>query len=267
MESLSFDRMVDVYDETRVFDESCFNAAVGFMVRRYPVDLFNQIFEPGIGSGRIAIPLAERCYQVTGVDIATAMLNHLRKKLERVKSPLPVNFLRADVTSLPFPDGIFNMAVIVHLFYFIQDWKTALSEILRVTRIGGPVIFLHTGNGVEVPFLIQRYRELAFEQGYTISNLGVKSTSEVLDYLRSQRYHVEIVRDRWKWTERISLDKALSYIRDRAYSWTLLTPEKIHNLVIKNLEAEMMERYGTLSQELDVPNEIYLAIAAAHQSY
>ena len=118
MKSLSFDRMVDFYDETRVFDEDCFKAALAFIAERFPSEVYNTLFEPGIGTGRIAIPLAEKGYSVTGVDISEKMLLVLKKRISQLNH-LRISFQQADITNTPFPDRHFDMAVIVHLFYFI----------------------------------------------------------------------------------------------------------------------------------------------------
>lgn len=59
---MSFNRVVQLYDETRAFDVDCFDSALDFLTERFPPTLFNKLFEPGIGTGRIAIPLAERGY-------------------------------------------------------------------------------------------------------------------------------------------------------------------------------------------------------------
>jgi methylase of polypeptide subunit release factors len=70
MESLNFDSMADLYDETRAFDEGCLQSALDFLVERFPPQMFNNVLEPGIGTGRIAIPLAERGYSIIGVDVS-----------------------------------------------------------------------------------------------------------------------------------------------------------------------------------------------------
>ncbi len=57
MESMSFDNMVDLYNETRVFNRCCFSAALDFIVERFPPESFRHMLEPGIGTGRIAIDL------------------------------------------------------------------------------------------------------------------------------------------------------------------------------------------------------------------
>ncbi len=79
MESLPFDNMVELYDQTRTVEPWCLASAIDFICSRFPPSGFASLFEPGIGTGRIALPLAERGYHVTGVDISEAMLSLLKR--------------------------------------------------------------------------------------------------------------------------------------------------------------------------------------------
>jgi len=213
MKSLSFDGMVELYDETRTFDRDCFDSALDFLVERFPPRNFGNVLEPGIGTGRIAMPLAERGYRITGVDISEAMLSILKRRLAQLEKPPQISVQKADMTQLPFSDGSFDIVIAVHLFWFIREWRRAVNEILRVVKSDGAVVLMHTGMGAEVPMLNDRYKELCAEQGYPIKPVGVKSTSKVIDYAVELGYHVEQIRDRWRWTSHIRLDRALDYIK------------------------------------------------------
>jgi SAM-dependent methyltransferase len=254
--------MVDLYDETRVFNHDCFHAAMGWLVDRFPPQEFSDIFYPGIGTGRVAIPLAEKGYRITGVDISKRMLSLLESKLGQTKQPLPISLRKADVTELPFGTATFDMVMAVHLFYFIGNWQTAVAEITRVLKSDSPLVLMHTGTGAEIPFLNERYRELCAGQGYSILDIGVKSNREVVEYLEKGGYHAEWVRDRWQWTDHIRLDRALDYIRSRAYSFTVSVPENLHTEVMGRLESEVSQRFNTLETEVEVPNQIYLVIVS-----
>jgi len=262
MKSLSFDDLVRLYDETRTFDGPNFDAALDYLTETFPPRSFNKVFEPGIGTGRIAVPLAARGYQVTGVDISGEMLKRLQEQLERSNESLDITYQIADVTNLPFPAETFDMAIAVHLFYFIQDWRKAADEILRVVRRDGPVVLLHTGTGTEIPLLNERYKELCGEQGFAIRETGVKSTGEVVDYFIKSGFRAETVRDRWKWISSIRLDKAIGYIRRRAYSFTTAVPDDVHTMAIEKLESEMFDRFGGPASVLEVPNQIYLVLVS-----
>jgi len=260
MKSLSFNSMIKFYDETRVFDRTCFDSALDFLVERFPPRQFNKLFEPGIGTGRIAIPLAGRGYRVTGVDISGDMLDVLKRQLTQSGPSLPLSFQKADVLNLPYRTAAFDMAVAVHLFYFIPQWKTAVNEILKVLRNDAPLVLMHTGTGTEIPLLNTRYKELCAEQGYSIQEIGVRSNQQVVDYCKSLGYHAEWIRDRWQWTSRLRLDKALDYIRLRAYSFTIFVPEDIHSKTLTMLESELQERFVSLATTVEVPNQVYLVL-------
>ena len=112
--------MAALYDETRRFDKRSFDSALDYLVKRLPPLVFANVFEPGIGTGRLAIPLAERGYHVTGVDISPGMLAGLQGRLVRVQRYLLIGFQLADVLYLPYADDVFDMVIVTHLFYFIR---------------------------------------------------------------------------------------------------------------------------------------------------
>lgn len=254
MKSLSFDSIVALYDETRTVDRGCFDAALDFLVGRFPPRHFHSILEPGVGTGRIAVPLAERGYRVTGVDISRKMLSPLQERFAGIAVQ------QADITRLPFADAVFDVAIAVHLFYFIAEWKLAVDEILRVIGSDGAVVLMHTGTGAEAPFLNERYKVLCADCGCPIEPIGVRSTREVVDYLVSLRYQAEEIRGRWRWTARVRLDVALGYMQSRAYSFTTVAPDDVHTAAVERLEAELRDRFGSLDVEVKIPNQIYLVI-------
>ena len=260
MESLDFNAMTELYDETRIFDRRCFDSAVDYMVNRYPPRLYPRLLEPGIGTGRIAIPLAERGYQVWGVDIAGEMLIVLQKNMAHSGKPLPIYAIQADVLELPFRNGEFDIIIVAHLFYFIQQWQKAVNEILRIIKPGNPLILMHTGSGTEVPFLNTRYKELCAGQGYVVPDIGVKSTKEVAEYAAGLGCKVESIRDRWQWTSRLRLDQAFYYLKARAYSFTTFAPDDVHTIAMDNLENQLKSQFSSLETEIEVPNRIYIIV-------
>jgi ubiquinone/menaquinone biosynthesis C-methylase UbiE len=260
MKSLSFDGLVNLYDETRSFDSHCLDSALNYISTKFPINTYSTLFEPGIGTGRIAIPFAQLGYQVVGVDISDEMLSGLRKRLDQCIPKLPITFQRADINQLPFINSAFDIAIVSHVFYFIQDWKKAVDEILRVIRKNGSIILLHTGNGAEIPFLNERYKDLCASLNNPIPTMGVKGTKEVVDYFCSLGCKAEWIRDRWQWTTHIQLSKALDYIKHQAYSFTIFAPDPIHREVIEKLETELKSKYNSLDKIIEIPNQIYLVV-------
>jgi hypothetical protein len=93
-----------------------------------------RVLEPGIGTGRIALPLIAAGCEVTGVDLSAEMLSALggqtREGLQRV---------RGDITRLPFRDAAFDGAVCVHVLHLV-DSQTVLSQLMRLVRPGGTLV-------------------------------------------------------------------------------------------------------------------------------
>ena len=80
-ESLSFDRVADRYDATRVHPaEASAEIAAGLM-RVGGLQSGAEVLEIGIGTGRIALPLLASGVNVTGIDIAPRMLEQLEAKV------------------------------------------------------------------------------------------------------------------------------------------------------------------------------------------
>ncbi len=264
MKSLSFDGLVALYDESRSFDEGCFVSALQYISAAFPVSDFPVFFEPGIGSGRIAVPLAQLGYRVVGADISDEMLGALKRRLEQNSKMPPVVLSRADVARLPFPDSLFNAAIVVHFFYFLPDWKNAVREILRVVRKQGVIVLMHTGTGAEVPFLNDRYREICASLGSPIPELGVKSTREAVEYSQTLGCDAEWIKDRWQWISRIPIGKALEYIKNRAYSFTVFPSDSTHATAVQILESELADKFDKPGTVVEVPNQIYLVILRRH---
>ncbi len=258
MESLSFDPMVELYEATRVCDPACFNAALDEIAARFPPASFPNLFEPGIGTGRIAVPLAQRGYAVTGIDIAQDMLCVLARRVQ--ETLLPITWQVADATHVPYAGGAFDLSLACHLFYFIPDWPRVVDEMFRVTRDGGAVILVQTGHGREVPFLTGRYCTLRAKSGGPGAHRGAASTRDVVAYAESTGCKVEWITGRWPWTMRQTVAEALSYYERRAYSYSSTLSAEAHGQIMCQLAADAIAEYGSLEAEVQVPDEIYLVI-------
>lgn len=252
--------MVEWYDESRIVDTGCLNAAVGYLANSFPPSRFRRLLEPGIGTGRIAIPFAENGFEVAGVDISGRMLAVLRKRMAESGRALPLAFGQADAASLPFPAGCFDIAVAVHLFYFIGQWKMAVDELLRVVRPGGPLILMHTGMGMEVPSLNTRYKEICAENGCVIEPVGAASTREVVDHLSLRGCRADWVKDRWQWVSKIRFSEAIFFLRKRAYSFTTVATDPVHSSALAQIEVEVTAEHGSLTAEAEVPNQVSLVV-------
>lgn len=100
-----------------------------------------QILEVGCGCA-IGLPvIAERCRptRLVGIDFDGEQLAEARPVI--VDSDIGVELLEADVRTMPFEDGSFDLVIdFGTCYHVVRPWE-ALQEISRVLRAGG--IFAH----------------------------------------------------------------------------------------------------------------------------
>lgn len=132
--SISFDRIADRYDATRGFPEGV-SAEIGAAFQRH-IALPNaaRLIEIGIGTGRIALPLAAQGYRYSGVDISPKMMQRLR---QRITPDMTIDLIRADATALPLRNASYDAGIATHVFHLIAAWPQAIAELRRVIRPGG----------------------------------------------------------------------------------------------------------------------------------
>lgn len=92
--------------------------------------------EIGIGTGRIALPLARAGVRIVGVDISREMLGRLAKNAQKTR----VDICLADATRLPFTRRSFDAAIAAHVLHLVPGWRGAVDELMRVVRRGGKII-------------------------------------------------------------------------------------------------------------------------------
>lgn len=133
MEPVNFDRAVGYYDQTRGFPpgEEVPIAALIADVGQFTA--FSRVIEIGIGTGRIALPLAKHAACIHGVDISGQMMAQLIAK-RTIETVFPV---QADATRLPYASNNYHAVVAAHVFHLIPDLETTFVELARVLRPDG----------------------------------------------------------------------------------------------------------------------------------
>ena len=87
-----------------------FNAEEGtIFIERLPIRDSAQVLDVACGTGNLAIPAARRGARVTGVDIATNLLEQAR--VRAASEGLEVEFREGDAEKLPFGDAQFDVVV------------------------------------------------------------------------------------------------------------------------------------------------------------
>lgn len=135
-QSIAFDRAADYYDETRGFPPGEETHVAVLMAQAGRLTPRSRALEIGIGTGRIALPLAKYTRGVYGVDLSLPMLERLCAK--RVDER--VHIVQGDATRLPFATHSFDAAIAVHVFHLIPDWDNLVGELERVLKPGAPLL-------------------------------------------------------------------------------------------------------------------------------
>jgi ubiquinone/menaquinone biosynthesis C-methylase UbiE len=121
-----FDRISPEYDATR---PPLDRATLDGMARVLRDRGVHRLLEVGVGTGRVARPLEERGFEVTGVDASRGMLSVARAKGVAA-------LVRGTAYRLPFSDRTFDATLFVHVLHVLDDPPTALHEADRVARTG-----------------------------------------------------------------------------------------------------------------------------------
>ena len=111
------------------------NKRVRFVLRHCPG---GSALDVGCGTGVLAARLVAAGYEVTGVDPSNGMLDQLRSRAPQVQG------VTGSGTSLPFPDGIFDVVLSVAVMHHIaapEDVHRTLGEMVRVARPGAASSF------------------------------------------------------------------------------------------------------------------------------
>jgi ubiquinone/menaquinone biosynthesis C-methylase UbiE len=96
-----------------------------------------RVLDVACGTGNLAIPAAREGALVTGVDIATNLLQQARERA--ALENLAVKFDEGDAEHLPYPDARFDVVVSVFGAMFAPRPEVTVKELLRVCRPGGLV--------------------------------------------------------------------------------------------------------------------------------
>ncbi|WP_440995719.1 class I SAM-dependent methyltransferase [Arhodomonas sp. SL1] len=117
-----------------------------------------RILDVATGTGWTARRLAERGFDVTGVDFAPDMLSAARETASA--RGLDIDLMTGDAEDLPFDDGAFDAVISTFGVMFVQRPEDAAAELARVCRPGGRLalaVWTPDGNVFEMFKVIKGY--------------------------------------------------------------------------------------------------------------
>jgi demethylmenaquinone methyltransferase/2-methoxy-6-polyprenyl-1,4-benzoquinol methylase len=103
------------------------------------------------GTGDLALALAQRGAEVTGLDFSEAMLRVARAKSSASAQPeaqspkSQIEFICGDAQKIPFADETFDVLTIGYGLRNLADLDAGLKDMWRVTKPGGRLLVLEFG--------------------------------------------------------------------------------------------------------------------------
>lgn len=95
------------------------------------------VLDAGIGNGQNENHFGRFAGGIVGVDISEAV-DAAKRHWE---GKLPIQLIQADICDMPFPDGVFDIALSDGVLHHTPDTKKALCSITSKTKAGGHVVF------------------------------------------------------------------------------------------------------------------------------
>jgi SAM-dependent methyltransferase len=226
-----FDRLAAVYDASRGELEPAVVDALRRELERRGV---RRLVEVGVGTGRVAAPLAAAGLYVAGADLSYAMLGRARAKgLDRL--------VRASGYRLPFRDGRLDAALFVHVLHLLDDPGRVFAEAKRVGRLGCFAVLETGGPGGPVlePATRDDPRRLLYER--------LLARGAIRERFRSPRQKEEALLDRFPADELVVLadrtfeepaERELDRLAQRAYRGLLDVPPAVLDEEVARLREE-----------------------------
>jgi len=113
------------------------------------------VLDVGCGAGQTALPMARNGSLVTGIDIASNLIEEARKRARA--EGLSVQFDEGDAEDLPYPDESFDIVFSLIGAMFAPQPDKVAAEFARVTRPGGRIVM---GNWTPSGFVGQMFKTM-----------------------------------------------------------------------------------------------------------
>ena len=241
--SLSFDRAADYYDDTRG-DTDEVERSSALLADQLPAE--GQILEVGVGTGRMALPLHRRGFEIVGVDLSRRMMDKLL--LKNGGTP-PFPLAQADATRLPFADASFAAVYSIWVLHLIPAWEQAIDEVIRVLQPHGSFTVALGGQ-----FGAGAWEEIAmkFRSLTGAENVGAKSIGEVSDAMSTRRW-VGRELPPFKVEHEVTPAEVIRRLEEGCYSFTWLVDEQTRREAAAATRSWAERRYGDL--DTPRPNE------------
>lgn len=111
-----------------------------WVLQATPLPQRADVLDLGCGMGAETEAIARRFpeWRITATDVDDEMVSIARHRLVELAGRVSVE--RADATSLPYGDAVFDLCVSVGVWHHVGDWRRATEEVARVLRPAGSLL-------------------------------------------------------------------------------------------------------------------------------
>lgn len=243
-DSISFDNAASFYDKTRSLSPE----AAARVTEMLQSELAGRspVFETGVGTGRIALPLAEAGIEMMGLDLARNMLARL---VENAGGRMVFPLVQGDATRLPFRDDSFAAAIASWVLHLIPGWRDVLTELTRVVAEGG-VLLLDVGREHQsiVHDMTWKFRELANVTDWPRGAKSYMESDEVLVPLGAQPRDLDPKIE----TIETTLEEHIQHLENGIYSVSWGVDETTRKRATGELREWAEREYGSLTEPREI---------------
>ena len=258
MSAVSFDRIAGRYDRTRAVPLAAAADITTGIVRALRVRAAHPVLlEVGVGTGRIAAPLAAAGVRVVGIDVARGLLARL------VAKGTSVTPVVASAEAPPFRASVFDGALFVHLLHLVPHPLAVVRAAGATVRPGGALLLGCTEHapGLAGDVIGLMWRTVAETGGPALRenwNAAAKAAFAAGATLFGAEPHEETVA---RWTETTSARRLLDDIAGRVYSSSWRIPDDAMPALLARLEPAMAAVAGGLDRPIETAVTFTLTIA------
>ena len=230
-----FDRVSEVYDETR---EPLTKEAVDRLANILSRNGLENLLEVGVGTGRIALPLQKRGFDLVGADLSRGMLRKAKAKGLQ-------NLFLADANELPFGEKTFDAVVLAHIIHLLEDPPATFGRLARIARKeivaivrkrdGGASTFAEDRSQIR-----ESFRKAAEELGYPLDRPAG-------DWRQRFRKEEEFVSSSYP-NDLLTIDDSqvvttvgerLSFFEKRAYGYPSEMPDEVFRRILEIVKSSL----------------------------
>lgn len=102
----------------------------------------DRVLEVGVGTG-LSLPLYPKDVKVVGIDLSKDMLKQAEEKVAEEGLDHVEGLYQMDAQQMTFEDNSFDKVVAMYVATVVPDVEAFMSEIRRVCKPGGTIIFLN----------------------------------------------------------------------------------------------------------------------------